>query len=178
MMKYIHFFALKEDLLHVLNELESKRPTRYVLSGHFNTPKAPEWYRAADIPELGIAHGEQSMLCRMYLLTDWQLQVQADKFQLFSGETRFSIDQRLNPDTIVMNPGGLWKPDIIISGSFATISENPVAQSLMRIVRHTVRRSFTRIKAFWVGPEALKSLRSGWRLTGAEQSPREFDLQE
>ena len=48
----------------------------------------------------------------------------------------------------------------------------------MRKYRAVIKRRFTRINAFWVGPLALQGFRAGWRLTGAEQSPPEYDLGE
>jgi len=48
----------------------------------------------------------------------------------------------------------------------------------MRLFSRTIRKHFTKIKVFWVGPEAMIGFRSGYRLTIAEQSPPEFDLQQ
>jgi hypothetical protein len=39
-----------------------------------------------------------------------------------------------------------------------------------------IRKEFSKVKAFWVGPNALTLLNAGKRLTDASQSPREFDL--
>jgi hypothetical protein len=39
-----------------------------------------------------------------------------------------------------------------------------------------IRKRFTKVRAFWVGPEALALLHAGKRLTAATQCPPEFDL--
>jgi hypothetical protein len=172
----INFFALKADLFVILNEVESKRPLRFTLIQDSVTPRVQEWFRGTHIPELGQAYGEQAALCHMFLLTDWQSPVFAFPHQLMNGETRFVVDQSSNPDSVVMNPAGKWKSDIVIAGSFATISDSSVSQALMGLLNRTIRNHFTRIKAFWVGPEAMIGFRQGYRLTVAEQSPPEFDL--
>lgn len=56
-----------------------------------------------------------------------------------------------------------------MAGFFATVSDSKPAQDLMRDVAAAVRKSFIRVKAFWVGPEALVALRNGTRLTTAIQ---------
>jgi hypothetical protein len=51
-----------------------------------------------------------------------------------------------------------------------------LSRSLIGVARSSLRRTFRKVKAFWVGPDALLRLRSGERLTIAEQSPGSFDL--
>jgi hypothetical protein len=46
----------------------------------------------------------------------------------------------------------------------------------MRGVQKVMKKYFTKVRAYYVGPGALALLKNGTRLTGAEQSPREFDL--
>jgi hypothetical protein len=93
-------------------------------------------------------------------------------------QERFDVYQNMNPDSIHLVLGGEWTDGAIISGSIATISKSPISQALMRSAHSAVKKHFTRVRAFWVGPEALIALRSGRRLTCAVQSPPEFDLQE
>ncbi len=96
-----------------------------------------------------------------------------------SDETvRFHTDQRLNPDSIVFTPAGDWKGQMIIAGRIATISDSPASQALMRLATSRIKKHFTRVLAYWVGPEALKELRAGKRLSMAEQSPALYDLKE
>jgi len=86
------------------------------------------------------------------------------------------VDQLVNPDTVVLNPGGVWRGDILLYGRVATVSGSAESQRLMRRFRAAIRSGFRQVRAFWVGPEALRMLHSGKRLTIAEQSPRGFDL--
>jgi hypothetical protein len=75
-------------------------------------------------------------------------------------------------------PGGAWGKGIILAGEFVTMSTAPLAKALMRSAYLGIRESFKKVNGYWVGPEALARLRSGARLTIAEQSPSKFDLKE
>ncbi len=88
------------------------------------------------------------------------------------------FNQMYNPDSIVLTPAGARGDSMIIAGLFATIGSTDTALALIRIARGAVKRHFTRVNAFWVGPEALVRLRGGARLTMAEQSPPLYDLRE
>lgn len=171
-----YFFALKGDLLLVLGELEAKRQVKYVQSGRLDGPEPQIWYSAADLPKLGLATGDQQAQCDDFLIVDRSTDVNISTRTMFSGDDRFDVDNGSNPDSIVFQPGGEWNDGAVISGRFATLHKTPASQALMRAVRSLVKKHFTRARAFWVGPEALAALRVGRRLTGAIQSPPEYDL--
>jgi hypothetical protein len=97
---------------------------------------------------------------------------------LFNGTVQFDTDQSTNPDTILLIPGGERKGALIIAGGFSTLAASPVAQALIRLAVGAIKRQFTRVNAFWVGPEALARFRHGMRLCYAEQSPSEYDLRD
>ncbi len=46
----------------------------------------------------------------------------------------------------------------------------------MKLFHGAVRKQFTKVRAFYVEPQALTWLYAGKRLTISDQSPREFDL--
>jgi hypothetical protein len=177
-MKRIPFFALKSDLLLVLRDIESKRSVKYVSANTFATGNAEQWPTGHLIPDLGRAAGEQAAACKMFLITYPELPVQLRRVKRDDGRTSFIADQLSNPDTITVVPAGKWKDNIIIAGAFGTASESAISQALMRTANAAVKRHFTKVRAFWVGPEALIYLRSGKRLTIAEQSPSVLDLGE
>lgn len=49
----INFFALKDDLLLVLGELEAKSHVKYVQGGRLGGPRPEIWYSATELPKLG-----------------------------------------------------------------------------------------------------------------------------
>jgi hypothetical protein len=176
--KRVHFFATKDDLLLVLRSLEGGRPIRYTRAGRVIGPVPEIWKSGEDLPQLGNATGDQVVVCDQFLITEEIPTIRVESRRMSTGEMRFDVYQSGNPDSVVLAPGGLWTDGAIISGSIATISESQTSHSLMRSARSAVKKQFTRVRAFWVGPEALVALRSGRRLTTAVQSPPEYDLRE
>ena len=86
------------------------------------------------------------------------------------------MDQLANPDTVTLTPGGVWTQDIVLYGRVATASDSKASQELMRRFACAIKKQFTKIRAFYVGPKARELLDKGKRLTIAAQSPRDFDL--
>lgn len=174
-MKRILFHALKEDLLPVLREVESRQPLKYVRTGVFSTDSYDMIEDGAQIESLGKATAESASASESFLISKRETPLKIRPVTGFTVQ-RFAIDQLWNPDTVILRPAGLWSEDIILHGLVGTVSDKPPAQALMRLFNNSLRRYFTRVNAFWVGPNALQYLRSGKRLTMAVQSPREFDL--
>jgi hypothetical protein len=178
MQRRIEFFALKSDLLLVLETVEAKRPVKYTLATTSGELRRQEWSRAAEIDGIGFAQGAQTMACTQFLLTNAQTTVQSWRRKEFDGTVHFDVDQRLNPDSIFLTPAGDWNGRMIIAGRIATTSDSPASQALMRLATSRIKKYFTRVRACWVGPEALKQFRAGKRLAVAEQSPALYDLEE
>lgn len=174
----IEFFAVKSDLLAVLGDLGTMRAVKYTVMNGYARPEVAEWVSGADIPNLGYADGAQASSCTSFLITGVDARVNLRRIVQYDKTARFDVDQLINPDSIVLNPGGEWKGHTIIAGRFATASNSPASRSLMGLARRTIKKHFTRVRAFWVGPEALTYLRSGKRLTIAEQSSPIYDLRE
>jgi hypothetical protein len=172
----INFFALKGDLLQVLGELEAKRQVKYVQGGRLDGPKPEVWHVAAELPRLGEATGDQQAACDDFLIVDRDVQVYVAKMTMLSGDERFDVNNGGNPDSIEFQPGGEWTDGAIIAGRFATLHKTQGSQALMRAVSSRIKKHFTRIRAYWVGPEALAAFRAGRRLTQAIQSPPEYNL--
>lgn len=177
-MSRISFFALRDDLLQVLEEIEGKARPAYTLAESYPSPTAKQFESASDIPGLGIADAEQTALCAQYLITVASLEIQSEKIHRWNGSVVYVVNQSFNPDSVILTAGGRWDEDIIIAGNIASGSKSPSSEAWMRKYRTVIKRRFTRINAFWVGPSALIDFRRGQRLTIAEQSPSEYDLRE
>ena len=171
----LHFFALAGDWAFVLNWLEKKHPVRYTSMNHKHLSQPPAYERWQDIPRLGIAAGEQTLLSDSYLITHRETRMELMPRQQFDGRRRFDVHQLPNPDSVRLFAAGRWK-NMIISGLIDTMSNGSVAQSLMRGFQAPMKKAFTRADLYWVGPEALRCWESGQRLADAEQSPPEYDL--
>lgn len=174
-MKQIMFFALKEDLLPVLELVESKGALKFVRMGNFARHEVKDGISVFDtgaaIPNLGKASADSTVACEHFLVCERETPVNLR----FVGE-RVCIDQLVNPDSVVFVPGGIWNEDVVLNGLIGTASDSEISKDLMKRFQAAVKKTFSKVKAFYVGPKALALLESGKRLAGAVQSPREFDL--
>jgi hypothetical protein len=94
------------------------------------------------------------------------------------GEIRLDVFPNGNPNSVLLRLGGFWKDGSLISGHFIASSDQEFSRKVMNSVRRLFKKQFTKVQAFWVGPEALSRLRNGKRLCTAIQSPPEYDLHE
>ena len=170
-----HFFALKEDLIPLLNAIEKETPLRYIRFGQAAREEEESFACAAEIPDLGY-QGEAFGSGRLtFLVTGRDMPITPRHIQTVFGD-RYAYDQLYNPDTVTFSPGGIWDDGVLISGRVATVSDTPFAKSLMKIFSRELKKRFSKIKAFDVGPEASALLDKGCRLTGSVESPRLYDL--
>jgi hypothetical protein len=175
-MKQINFFALKEDILPVLEEFEAAGPVKYVPKGTTNSPNYSIFRHGMALPNLGSASNVSAINSVSFLVGAEDAEINLRTLSAIDGKSRFAIDQLQNPDTITFSPGGLWNNDILLHGRVATASESKVSQALMKRFQTALKKTFVKVKAFHVGPQALTLLKNGKRLTISAQSPQEFDL--
>jgi hypothetical protein len=88
----------------------------------------------------------------------------------------YAVDQLINPHSITLSHGGLFRPDVLLSGRVSTASESAVSKTLYRAFTTAIAKRFVRIRAFWVGPQAEALLHQGCRLTDSADSSTEYDL--
>src|SRR5262249_29500559 len=143
---------------------------------HFTTRADIEVFDCgAQLPNLGRATAHSSVGCETYLVCNRETPVKLRRFQTVHGTT-ICVDQLVNPDTVGFTPAGILNEGIVLHGRVATVSDSKPAQDLMRRFHSAIKKSFAKIKAFYVGPNARALWERGARLTISAQSPREFDL--
>ncbi len=170
--RQIPFFALKNDLLAVVETVEHGRPLKYVRTGQFDCPESDSFGAGAEIPGLGTASADSSVNNQSFLVTNGELPVNWRRITTNTGVQRYCLDQLANPESITFTPSGRLDEGVVISGRVGTASDSPIAQELMRRFRAAFKKHFTKVRAYWVGPEALALLQAGKRLADATQSPR------
>jgi hypothetical protein len=92
------------------------------------------------------------------------------------GGSRYGIDPGLNPESVVMWPGGVFKDRCVIAGRVGTGMINPASMELLNLFAREIHRQFRQIKSYFVGPEAEQLLDAGYRLTHGVGTARECDL--
>ncbi len=174
-------FATRDDLAGVLQEVTSHRDLRWTMTGTFD-PTAPPTTLASweEIRDLGIATAGSSMSEPSYLITPGDAPEPAIReIRLSAGGKRIAVDQRCNPDSLVLRHGGLFDEGrAVIAGELSSISETTFAKSVMRAFRSAIKKRFHRVHTFWVGPAARELWKNGARLTDSVASPTEYDLLE
>jgi hypothetical protein len=170
-----HFFALRDDLVPVLDAAERIFDVKYVLAGMFESSSYEIFNHGRDIPNLGEAEAASAVSCACYLVTMRATPVNVEPRRTIDGQ-RYCINQRINRDSITFSPGGLWREDILLYGRVATISASDLAQELLKGFGGPIMQQFRKVNAFYVGPQAFEMLEAGKRLTWAEQTPRDHDL--
>ena len=179
-MKNIHFFALREDILALLNLVEDKGPLNYTLTGNFLIEETKNGIStfdcAVEIPHLGIAAGNASTLCEAYLVTERDTPVELRHLKMANNPERICVDQLANADSVILLPGGSWNHNVVIQGHIGTASESESSQVIMRRFQAALKKLFAKVKVFHVGPSAMLCLQEGGRLTNSTRSPREYDL--
>jgi len=176
MSRSIYFFATKRDIEPLLVAIESKHEIKYVRAGNSDSPEVVTLSSGLQIPNLGIAESGDWNHNQWWLLMKPSATVQTRTISLRRGGTRYAIDQRLNPNSIAFEPGGIFQDNVVIGGTAGTISDEPVSRELINLFTRETRRQFTRIRSFFVGPEAEKLLDKGYRLTTDTRSTQEYDL--
>lgn len=175
-MKQILFFSLRSDLIPVVETVEKITQLKYIRTGNCSIPQIEPLSSALDIPDLGKANFGTASGCASYLVCKRDTAVNIRSVATAGGTPLFLVDQLMNPDTVVFTPAGVWSEDILLHGRVATNSHTAHAQELMKLFHTAFSKKFTKVRAFYVGPQALNWLRSGKRLTISDQSSREFDL--
>lgn len=107
MMKRIHLFAVKEDILPVLQTMEGKGAVKYIRMFQSGTSDYESFTHGAELPDLGKATSDSSMGCETFLVTKSEVPVDVRPVRLNSGVTEYDIDQLTNPDSVIFTPGGM-----------------------------------------------------------------------
>lgn len=172
-----HFFAAGDDLLPVFESVEAKRGLSYTLCGLFPSRELTSVAAGREIPALrSPAPNPSANACPQYLVTAAGAAVSVREVPQKAGGVLYAIDQLANPESIIIQPGGLYPPDVLLHGRVGTASSAPFAAQLQRAFASVIGKRFEHIRAFYVGPEAHELWRRGYRLTRSAQSPREYDL--
>ena len=92
------------------------------------------------------------------------------------GAGKYVLDQLVNPDSVVLEPGRLCSADVLIAGRISTISQSDEAITLFKVLVASLNRITVRIKSYRVGNGAMAMLKRGARLCPAETSFPSLDL--
>ena len=176
--KDIMFFSTVADIEPILQYLEKRIDVHYFDIDVSDEKNITHYSSISEFPNLGFTSNGFWLSTNRYLIIPKEEWVNVTRTPLNSGGVNFSIDQSTNPNSIEFITGGIFKkkPEVLVGGRVATISESAYSQEIYRITSWKIRKEFKNIRGNYVGKNAEKLLRLGWRLVTNEQSPKEYDL--
>jgi len=170
------FFATAKDLAPVLSLLEAEEKLQYTSMRRVESNRPRTYLSYTEIPDFGLANDPAAVMNPAYLVALQGTVVQVESIPQKAGGVNFSIDQRLNGETVILRPGGMCGHDVLLPGAIATVSESAASLELYDFMVKPYLARFVKVQEFFLGPEALELWQSGLRLTTAATSPAEFDL--
>ena len=165
------FFAADDDLHAVLEQVETSRALHYALAGLHASAAAPS---EASWRALVPLHSRK----QRYLVFEARFPLVVRPVPQRAGGTLYAVDELANPNGISLIPGLSATPSLLLPGLIGCTASAGPGASLVRAYKSAVGKHFTKVKSYWVGPQALKLLRSGARLTATAAASSEFDLVE
>ncbi len=170
----ICFFATKNDLHRILKPFEQKHPIKYVECGMYSSKNYPVHNSVDDLRNLGISasgdHNDSS-----FLIVDSDVEVVLREVRQLLGK-KYYVDQKVNHNSIVFWPGGLYGPDYLIHGRIATIHDNEISNDLYKSFAKGFIKGFKKYHSFYIGPEALELSGKVRLITMTINEPPEYDF--
>lgn len=164
--KQTMFFALLQDMEHILGEVEAQVDIRYYKMGMFDKKPVPVYESIFDAPNVGFALADDWNLVDAYLVMKKKERLNIREVPQRAGGIRFAIDQEVNLNSIELKLGGksFKKENMIVAGRLATISSEKDSDELYKLFSKKIKKAFKYIDGFYVGKTAEEKLREGWRL--------------
>jgi hypothetical protein len=174
--KQMMFFALIEDIEKTIRDIELTIDIQYHKTGLLENKNIPSYKSLFDAPDIGIATSGDWNRIDTYLITKEASGLNVREVPQRIGGIKFAVDQMINPKSIEMKIGGVYKENIIVAGRIATISEDADSVELYKLFTNKIKKEFKLIGRFYVGKKAEEMLSLGWRLVTNEKLPKEYDL--
>jgi hypothetical protein len=170
------FFATRGDLEPGLELVESKLRLKYVQ--YLDPGPAPLTFSSlTQVPDLGVARSGDHMTGHCYLVVDAAAQVPVLAVTQKSGQVQHMIDLDRAPPALILRTGGVFGERVLVAGNVGPVGQREESLALYRAYASELLRRFEKIKAYQVGPEAVRLLDTGWRMvTISVRSPAGYDL--
>jgi hypothetical protein len=163
--KVIPFFATPGDLTSLIQAASSERPLSFLAAGLSDEEPGPVFHDFKNHEPL-----------QTYLVFDRDQNVTVERVPQRKGSVKYAVDQLKNPHTVSVRSGGLLDGKRLIAGQLGTVAKGPSSDQIYSLLKKTIRRQFTKIKSYFVGPEAAQLLDKGFRLAPTKKSPPTYDL--
>lgn len=178
MSKSIYFFADKEDFKPVLSAFEEGKALAYVLTGLHDVKNQSRLKSLNELSDLGMVSNGDWNHSKNFLVFPASTDFVVRDVPQRAGGTKYAIDQMANPASITLKPSGVLKEGVLVAGSATTVSSDAFSTETFNFFSKLIKKQFKKVGTFYVGPNALQKMKSGWRLVTNDKSPAEYDLKE
>lgn len=176
--KQTSFFATYDDIGRVLQQFETEKHVMYVLAGLFDigTPQIFETYRT--INSLSVSVDGDANRTPGYLVVTDPNQIVVREVPQKIGGNKFAVDQSLIPDSLYFQSGGVFSNKIIVPGRIGVAHQTPISRTLYGIFKKIIVKNFSKVKSYYVGPEAYALWQNGMRLGLSLKASTDIDLKQ
>jgi hypothetical protein len=170
------FYATASDMEPGLAKIEQSTPLEYVRAGMFHSKDVARYASALAIPHFGVSQtGRLAAADHNYIVVPKGASIVVQEVPQRRGGIRYVIDHRENP-SVVFRPGGMFGKDCLIAGELGTPRADEVSLAIWKLFSRHFFREFVKIGLYRVGPEALRLLHAGLRLSPDIKWSRVTDL--
>lgn len=174
--KQILFFATAIDIQSIVNLIESECQIKYYEMGLFDTKPESFYNSVSEISNFCIPKfGDWNKDLRLMGVPK-HLSINIREVPQRNGGVKYAIDPLENSISICFQFGGIYEEGIILGGSCGTTFINEFSMQIFNKFSSKLKKEFKKIENFYVGNNAEKKLRQGWRLVTNEKLPKEYDL--
>jgi hypothetical protein len=163
--KQLPLFATANDLSALLREVCAVMPVELAVMGLFDEAEPSVLADPLLIQPL-----------TPYLAVKRGIRVVSRSVQQHRGGIKFAVDPIANPRSVVLRCGGRIGAERLTAGDVSVATDDEEAEELFAKFSNVILRQFQKIKSYYVGPDAVRLLDEGIRLSPTTKFPPEYDL--
>lgn len=173
------FFAVREDLEENIRAMEAAQPYRYYLTGVFDSPPDKPYLTLLDIPGFGINPSGDHLAGGILVLNDnTPLSIRSGR--LTDGSEKSYIDQKDNPRSFILLPGGLYGNDtgLLIGGEINSLYDRDTeVEVFMKEFTSLFLKGFIKVRNRFISPGVMARAVSLRLITMNVSEKPEYDFQ-
>lgn len=177
MSKSIKYFALIEDIIEVVNYIDSEFELKFIKNGAYDNKKDIEIYNSLlDYKNIGInvCGNHQN---EFFLVLPKQKEFTADAAKQHSGGYKYFVNQKDNIDSITWHVNGVYNDsNIIVCGHCDTIYNNKDSMEIMKCIEKAFRKFFKKHRGYYIGKKAFEHRNSYRFVTMNVYEPTGYDF--
>ncbi|WP_347053511.1 hypothetical protein [Flavobacterium olei] len=174
--KQFVFFGEKADFHDILKEVESKKKLKYFQTGLFDDTNIVKYNSLLDYKNLGNASFGSQGLNDCFLIVSSNKELKIRSVPQRKGGVKYAVDQLINEESVIIEPGGIFKNDIFVAGRIGTVKDDAFSKEIYNMFFSLIKKRFIKVGNCYVGELAKEKLDSGWRFVLNDGSPKEYDL--